>query len=530
MIVSRARRIAAPERVGPHWLLGALGKGGTAEVFVVTAETPVGLAKIEVLKRPRGDFDDPELVSMFIDEGRVGSRLNHPNVVRTTDVELYAGRPHITMEYVEGQSLHRVVHDARAGRLVLEPGLCLYIITEVLQGLSYAHTLHDFDGSPLRIVHRDVSPGNILLSYAGEVKLCDFGIASAALRRAHTQPGIIKGKANYMAPEQKQDGGFDHRADIYALGVVAWELFAGRALGEAATQPPSLAREGGDVSPELDAIIARALAVDPNERFESAEEMLEALERLKLVATLKLQRKRLSKLLTTTYEAERRERSSLVKKRLDRVLQGLVGEQLPRLHGTGDSLPPEPTSVSLRPPVQAGPENTAPKGSVAQGAVAAALVGVLVGGLVLFVQLQSSDPAARTSSPAPPASVSETARPPGAPATPDPQLVELTVDVSPSEATLIFDGERVTEASLKIVRPASTKEHQLLISAAGYKTVERWLVLECDTVLRVSLETVDGLPYPTTITPAPRRPEGATPPLSSAPRERHVHAEPNPSP
>lgn len=524
--MSPDRRIAAPERVGPFWLLGALGKGGTAEVFLVTADTPVGLAKIEVLKRPRGDFDDPELVSMFIDEGRVGSRLNHPNVVRTTDVGMYAGRPHISMEYVEGQSLHRVIHDAREGRLALDAELSLFIIREVLEGLSYAHTLRDFDGSPLSIVHRDVSPGNVLLSYAGEVKLCDFGIARAALRLAQTQPGIIKGKARYMAPEQKQNGGFDHRVDIYAVGVVAWELLSGRplSLDEVAGAPPSLIDEGADVALELDAIIMRALARDPDERFQTAEDMLEALEELTLAARLKVQRKRLSNLLMSAYESERRERRALVQRRLDQVREGRVREQLPKLHGAGDSLPPEPTSVSLRPPVSTPTSGVVSRRTaVTRGALAASLVGVMLGGIVLFIQLHESE-TAPASQPASLETSDASAPAPAMSVSGEPRPVELLVEVSPSDASLIFDGQPVEGPELRVVRPASSVEHRLEIVAAGYKTVERSIVLERDTVLRVSLEAVGDQPYPATIPPSARRPARGAPSVIPTPDEPYEDA------
>src|SRR5580692_2855373 len=223
--------------VGKYQLLAVLGRGGMADVFLALSRGPMGFSKLVVLKRLRRALaDDKGFRNMFLDEARLAARLNHPNVVHTHEVGEDKGNYFIAMEYLEGQSLNKVIHELSKRGETLPELVCARIISDALAGLHYAHELKDFDGTPLDIIHRDVSPHNVFVTYDGQVKLVDFGIAKAALSQVQTEVGVLKGKVAYMAPEQAMGTDVDGRADIFAMGIVLWELLAQERLmtGESA--------------------------------------------------------------------------------------------------------------------------------------------------------------------------------------------------------------------------------------------------------------------------------------------------------
>jgi serine/threonine-protein kinase len=256
--------------------------GGMADVFLTVAHGPQGVNKLAVVKRLR-NLDDPLSTEMFLDEGRLAARLNHPNIVHTYEVGETSGGFFIAMEYLDGQPLNRVVKalDERCEGLP-EPFVA-WIAIQALKGLHHAHEFCDFDGTPLGVVHRDVSPHNLFVTYGGEIKLLDFGIAKAALNMTHTEDGVLKGKVRYMAPEQALQRDVDRRVDIFAFGVVLWEMLARRGLftGNAVTiltrlvneEIPPVRNVRPDVSPALEAIVLKAVRRNPDERYATAEEM-----------------------------------------------------------------------------------------------------------------------------------------------------------------------------------------------------------------------------------------------------------------
>src|SRR4051794_26091703 len=186
---------------GKYRLIAELGHGGMADVFLAVARGPIGFNKLLVVKRLKANLvDEPEYVAMLGDEARLAARLNHPNVVQTNEVGQEGDQYFIAMEYLDGQPLHRVLtRSEKKERMPL--AMHLRIVCDVLSGLHYAHELADFDGSPLNVVHRDVTPQNIFVTYDGQVKLVDFGIAKASGRDGETKTGIVKGKVTYMGPE-----------------------------------------------------------------------------------------------------------------------------------------------------------------------------------------------------------------------------------------------------------------------------------------------------------------------------------------
>jgi serine/threonine-protein kinase len=274
--------------LGRYELLHELAAGGMATVYLGRKRGAGGFERLVAIKCCHPHLSrDPAFVAMFLDEARLAARIHHPNVVATLDVSdddaLY-----FVMEYVEGTSLAEWI--TRLGSLGqrIPPALLLRVIIDGLGGLHAAHELRDHDGKSFQLVHRDMSPQNILIGLDGGTRIADFGIAKAESRATRTRTGQVKGKTGYMPPEQILGEPLDRRADVYAAGVVLWEALCGRRLfdgdSDAATinlvlsgqipPPSSLA----DVSPALDSIVLGALRYRPDDRFPSAAELAEALE------------------------------------------------------------------------------------------------------------------------------------------------------------------------------------------------------------------------------------------------------------
>jgi serine/threonine protein kinase/tetratricopeptide (TPR) repeat protein/ABC-type molybdenum transport system ATPase subunit/photorepair protein PhrA len=280
-----------PKRLADFEVIRRLGVGGMAEVFLAKKRGAEGTYKLLVVKRILPAHDSSRRFrTMFAEEAQLATRLNHPNIVQVYDFQDYGDEGQLlSMEYVEGPDLRKLARAAIAKRTRIPPYVSAYIVAEVAKGLHYAHERRDEGGKPLEIVHRDVSPQNILLSFDGAVKIADFGIASASLFR--DEPGVLKGKTGYMSPEQARADKVDRRTDVYSLGVVFHELLAGRPLHGAAegqelletvraghVEPPSMFAR--DVPPELEAIVMRALSRDKDERFQTARDFATAITRV----------------------------------------------------------------------------------------------------------------------------------------------------------------------------------------------------------------------------------------------------------
>lgn len=272
-------------RFGKYSLIASLATGGMAEILLARQKGIGGFEKLLVIKRilPHLAIEDM-FVKMFLDEARLAARLNHQNIVQIYDVGCEDGRYFIAMEYLEGECLAAVLKRARKAGRAPSPALAAGIALQICEGLEYAHDISGRDGKPLNVVHRDVNPQNIFVLYSGGAKLVDFGIAKATERIAKTQAGTLKGKYSYMSPEQIYDQHLDKRADVYSLGVVLWELLAGRKLfGQANNIEILRAITDQDAPPPssvvpsvpkiLDEITLRALSRSRELRFQSAGEM-----------------------------------------------------------------------------------------------------------------------------------------------------------------------------------------------------------------------------------------------------------------
>jgi serine/threonine protein kinase len=279
---------------GKYTLFERIGRGGMADVFKARVQGPAGFERVFVVKRILPHLsDDPQFTKMFIEEAKLSARLNHPNVVQVFELGAVENEYFIAMEYVKGRDLSETMRTLWNRVGPPRPELVAYIGREMCRALAYAHDLTGDDGSPVGMIHRDVSPSNVMLSYEGAVKILDFGIAKALgsdqQEESNTQRGTLKGKFAYMAPEQTQGSDVDKRIDIFAAGIVLHEVLTGRRLfkGENDLQtvekvrqcdvpPPSLHNQL--CSPELDEVILRALAKNRDERFQTATDMADALD------------------------------------------------------------------------------------------------------------------------------------------------------------------------------------------------------------------------------------------------------------
>ncbi len=283
--------------VGRYALYDEIASGGMASVHFGRLLGPVGFARTVAIKRLHPQYaKDPEFVSMFLDEARLAARVRHPNVVPTLDVVAEAGELFLVMDYVEGESLSRLVRAMKTRGEHVPHDVVVAVLCGVLQGLHAAHEARDEGGNPLDIVHRDVSPQNILVGVDGVPRVLDFGIAKAAGRAQTTRDGQIKGKVSYMPPEQIQ-GAVTRRTDVYSVAVVLWETLVGRRLFEgdspvetlnkvihALVPPPSTL--ASSVPTSFDEVVLRGLARDPRDRYATAKDMARALEACARPATM----------------------------------------------------------------------------------------------------------------------------------------------------------------------------------------------------------------------------------------------------
>ncbi len=273
-----------PQRFGRYTLLRPLSTGGMGEIFLARLEGAQGFEKLCVIKKILPHLaQDKDFVDRFVDEARILVKLSHGNIAQVLDMGLHEGAPYIALEFIDGKDLRRVVARAQERALQLPLSFILYVTTRLLDALAYAHRKRGDDGKDLNLVHRDVSPQNILISYEGEVKVIDFGLAKSALSSNRTHPSIVLGKFLYMSPEQARHQKVDRRSDLYAVGLCLYELVAGK--GPFDGVPPAdlmavVANPNVKVlnaveplcPPSLSDAVMKALSADPAHRFQTAEE------------------------------------------------------------------------------------------------------------------------------------------------------------------------------------------------------------------------------------------------------------------
>ncbi|MFT5352938.1 MAG: serine/threonine protein kinase [Polyangiales bacterium] len=293
-----------------------LEAGGMAEVFVGEAQSVQGFKKRVAIKRVLPHLaENKNFIGMFLDEARLGARLSHANIVSVFDIGAADGTFFIVMEFIDGCNLKKIMEVLRQLGRSFPVKEAIYLCMEACRGLSYAHELLDEDGNEMDLVHRDVSPPNILISKRGETKVTDFGLAKATTQLEKTDPGVVKGKFSYLSPEAAEGKPVDARADVFALAIVLWEMLAGRRLflGETDYQTvklvqeanvPSISRIRPEVDADFEAVLAKGLSRDPDERFQSARDFGDALAGYLFGHQMKVTSYDIANLVKATLEAD----------------------------------------------------------------------------------------------------------------------------------------------------------------------------------------------------------------------------------
>lgn len=321
-----------PRRFGRYLLFDRIGRGGMADIYLARVETELGVGRRMVIKQILRELSgDAHFARMLVDEAKLVAGLRHANIAQVLDLGREDDRLFIAMEYVEGFDLNQLLRTLSRRRIALPAEFALFVVREMLAALDFAHRATDESGRPLALVHRDVSPSNVLISFEGEIKLCDFGIAKAfgapgsslspqglpasdAHAESSRERSRIAGKAAYMAPEHARGEELDARADVYAAGIVLWELCAGRRLHRGteaemlaharAGRVPPLPDRGLPLQAELSAVLDRALALAPEDRFSTAAEMLRAIDEYAIRAKLFASQLRFASFLSEHFEAD----------------------------------------------------------------------------------------------------------------------------------------------------------------------------------------------------------------------------------
>jgi eukaryotic-like serine/threonine-protein kinase len=477
--------------LGRYRLLMELGHGGMAHVYLALATGIAGFSKLVVLKVMRDELrEHPASLNMFLGEARLAARMNHPNVVHTTEVGEDGGHYFICMEYLEGQTLSRLLRKTIDGSLPLAARL--EIVCQMLEGIAYLHAFSDLDGTPLGLVHRDISPNNIFITFEGGVKVLDFGVAKAAGISHVTESGTFKGKLGYAAPEQIF-GRSDERSDVFAAGVLLWEILTYRRLTQDRTQSEIVQgrlagaesqlmheKGGSEVPPELMAICAKAAAKEPEDRFPTASAMRDAIRAYVDERGLDYPSAKLRELLLGLYETERAEMRLQIDQRMK---QAQLEDEQPAEQ--------RPSRVPSAAPVFGGTSTdsipalspVAPRLSRGKLVAAAAVVALLAGAAGAFIMRLRPSPVAAgvTTSP----SVGAPSLTPSAVA--QPALVELKLSVQPVTAELLLDGAKLGETPFRGQIAKDAALHRLEVRAPGYRSDVRMIPFDEDLELRVVL-------------------------------------------
>ncbi|HEU4405576.1 MAG TPA: serine/threonine-protein kinase [Polyangiaceae bacterium] len=532
-----------------------IGSGGMSRVYLAVASGPGGMQKFHVIKRLLPALaEDPEFLNMFLEEARLSARLNHPNVVQINEVGFDGEHYFMAMEYLEGQSLETVVRwAARRGGLPF--GLYARVLVDAAQGLHYAHELCDYDGRPLGVVHRDISPHNIFVTDQGQFKVLDFGIAKAADSAQQTRTGMLKGKVEYMAPERFEKGApADRRSDVFALGVMLWQAAARRRLWDglshievfqrlSAGEVPTLRSVVPDAPEALAALCDRALAADPADRMPTAAAFAEELDAYLESNRQEVKPRELAAYVAEAFAERRAQTRTAIELALQRTppssersLSGAALSDLPTLTegstrdvdalsspggahsslpsftgrrgftltSTNSGLPPAPTLVSAS-PEQLAQRRRRPVWPWALGAAGGLVV---AGGVGLWPSLRPE--AASTASTA--SSVAQARPPPSAPSSvaapvPSTPLTRVLVAASPAQAQLFIDEVPLSSNPASAAFMRDGQLHRVRAEAPGYRGEVKLVAYDVqEQVVTLNLQREVSAP-----SPPPRPRDGGRP-------------------
>ncbi|HET7501831.1 MAG TPA: protein kinase [Kofleriaceae bacterium] len=549
--------------LGKYHLIAEIARGGMGVVYLAMVQGPGGFNKLVVVKELKPELvEEPAFLMMFLDEARLAARLNHPNIVQTNEVGNHGDRYFMAMDYLDGRGLDHVRRRSKTAGFGLSVPMQLRVICDVLAGLDYAHKLTDFDGTPLNIVHRDVSPQNVFLTFDGQVKLLDFGIAKASDSMHETHAGVVKGKVSYMSPEQGRGQKVDARADVFSVGVLLWEALTGKRMREGKNDQeklwalvsediPRASTIRPSVPPQLDEICARAMAWNRDERYSSAGAMQRDIERYLAQTGTNVSAREVGACVSELFREDRANTNAVIEAHVARARGGAAREQLPVIDvasrtasssgsasgssgGTPSSQralttpPPAALETSLdipsarslgvvaaqsEPRVVERPKNT--RGILLSGAAVAAVVAAVVlfmarpsheaggAGAHLGSDTRPSPPPPTAPAPAP-VPAPAVARPVEPPPAAKPSLVDVEIRVSPENAKVSIDGKEVDGNPFSGQYVSDDVVHHIRASAPGYIAKSRAVVFNTNVTLDLSLERSEP-PQPAS---PPARPAG----------------------
>lgn len=483
-----------PQAFGRYYLVDKIAVGGMAEVFKAKSYSEAGFEKLLVIKRILDHLsDNDEFVEMFIDEAKLSVELQHANIVQIYDFGRFGDNYYIAMECVEGKDIKGILRKLAQLRKLMPRELALLIAHEMCKGLDHAHKKANHAGEALHIVHRDISPSNIIVSYSGEVKVADFGIAKAESSAFDTKDGVLKGKYEYMSPEQASGQRIDHRSDLFATGIILHEMLTGRRLFKtdsdlktlekiknAPVPPPS--ELNPSVPPELDRLVLKALARDPDERFADCRALQVAILDFLAPQTPDSLRATLQQFMTELFVEE------------------IAGERAKLAEGSraAEALRAQAEAAALRAPAaraewEAEQSTGTVQAPAKQSKLPLALAGaalVLAAGLGLALAL--TEPETR---------LVEVERAPTAPTTATLQLLIQPAEASPR---VFLDDRLISEGVLQVTTPEIPPgvELQLRVEAEGYQPWEDRFTATAGETLRMK-PTLLLIPKPAAPAPQP---------------------------
>ncbi len=491
-----------------------IGRGGMAEVFLALQAGPGGFEKLVVVKRIFKHFcEDERFVQMFLDEARLAASIRHPHVVEILDIVKDDDGFFIVMEYLSGENLAYVFEELRDRDALMPADLVCRVGAAIAGGLHSAHISTEVDGSAHPIIHRDVTPSNLIVCWNGTVKIVDFGVAKAAVGEKQTRPGMLKGKVEYLAPEQVEDRPVTPRTDVFQLGVVLHEMLTGHRLFEAETDHkimsavlerpiprPSALRPG--LSPRLDDVVMAALERDPARRLASADELRRGLEEVIAESGGRAGQEALSEWMHETFPARFEDRREVERECVQQVREGRPSSEIPAVLAPFAPTAPVAFDVerttsatvaerpSRRPLGRATPLRRRRRNVV----LAAAAGGVIAAAALAWVwwpsgasshEIATADRptvargggVADSTRDTPPRRDRPNPIPAAAPAAATaaasdagPPSFEVLLDVAPAHAEILYDGKLVARGHFAGVFPRDGKNHHLEIRAPGHRT------------------------------------------------------------
>lgn len=483
---SRPRARFVGSKLGKYFVGARLAAGGTASVYLARLAGPHNFERLVALKIIHEHLsDEQEFVNMFLDEANLAARLNHPNIVHLYELAKEQGELFLAMEYLHGQPLSQLSERVAELGTSLPPDLVAWIGARAAEGLAHAHDLTDDEGKPVGLVHRDISPHNIFVTYDGIVKVVDFGIARAEGRIAKTALGQLKGKFGYMSPEQALGHAFDHRADLFALGATLWEVALGTRLfkGQDEVDTLRLVVESNvpaakdlvpDFPDELEAILRKALEPNPEERYSTSAEMARDLRGMIDAEGTKDHKETLATVISELFAEERASQERAITELREQAVQADAAslretESVETL--IRDVQPAEAPSRKFLPFVAAG------------------LALALVVAVVLTWSSEDPAPAAAVAEPAP------APIPPAAPAVESTVVIDIQVQPKVS-AKISVGGKIIDERPPKVSLDKGDDPVEVLVSAPGY--VESRLKIAPDRNRSVLVQLVKQAPAPKT--------------------------------